>query len=228
MAAQLELLGYRADYVDNGVQALEYWQQGGYNLLLTDIRMPEMNGYELVTEIRKLERNADQRAPIIAITANALKADVEKCFDVGVDGVISKPVELDELRSVLEKWVSTSETPLDTLDAQQGIVPTVKDAVDLNVLVQSTGDKPELHQDLLKSYRDELDDQLSNIQQAFAWKNNEQIAEYTHKLKSSSRSLGAMALAMICQRLESKASEAAWDDIGKPHTFVGEACCRSV
>jgi len=215
MAAQLEILGYRADYVENGVQALEYWQQEEYGLLLTDIRMPEMNGYELVTEIRLQESGGDQRAPIIAITANALEADVEKCFEAGIDDVIAKPVELEELRSVLEKWVPVSEIQVGDTDTPEKIDLSAVDAIDLNVLTQSTGDKPDLHQHLLRSYREALDDELDNIQQAFAWKNSEQIAEYTHKLKSSSRSLGAMAMAQVCQQLEVSANEADWDQIEK-------------
>ena len=213
MAAQLKILGYRADYVENGVLALESWQQGNYDLLLTDIRMPEMNGYELVSELRLQETGGDLRAPVIAITANALEADVEKCFKVGVDDVIAKPVELEDLRDALEKWVSVKEIPVGTAEPQKNVDLPVEDAIDLNVLTQSTGDKPDLHQHLLRSYREVLDDELDNIQQAFAWKNNEQIAEYTHKLKSSSRSLGAMAMAQVCQRLEAKANEADWDKI---------------
>ena len=215
MAAQLKMLGYRADYVENGVLALENWQQGNYDLLFTDIRMPEMNGYELVTELRLQETGGDQRAPVIAITANALEADVEKCFEVGIDDVIAKPVELEELRDVLEKWVSVKEIQVGTAELQNNVDLPVENAIDLNVLTQSTGDKPDLHRHLLRSYREALGNELDNIQQAFAWKNSEQIAEYTHKLKSSSRSLGAMAMAQVCQHLEAKANEADWDIIEK-------------
>jgi len=213
MAAQLNILGYRADYVDNGAQALKLWQQGHYNLLLTDMRMPEMNGYELVQKIRQQESDQGLRAPVIAITANALQADVEKCFAVGVDDVIPKPVELDELRNVLEKWAPADRLGAATEDVLDAIDLRVDEAVDLGVLAQSTGDKPDLHRRLLQTYSDSLEAELENIQQAFAWKNNEQIAEYAHKLKSSSRSLGVMAMAHTCQQLESKATDAAWDQI---------------
>ena len=214
MAAQLKMLGYRADYVENGIQALESWQQDEYQLLLTDIRMPGMDGYELVTQIRLREKEQAQRLPIIAITANALEADVEKCFEAGVDDVIAKPVELDDLRNALEKWAPDQPLGKDPSAMQADVVDlSTREAIDSNVLVQSTGDKPELHRHLLGCYRDALEDELDNIQQAFAWKNNEQLAEYTHKLKSSSRSLGAMDMAQVCQRLESKAIDASWEDI---------------
>ncbi len=215
MAAQLNILGYHADYVENGAQALQLWQQGNYNLLLTDIRMPEMNGYELVQEIRQQELGQDLRAPVIAITANALEADVEKCFAVGVDDVIPKPVELDDLRITLEKWAPNGIVEDAEQDNQDAIDLLVDEAIDLSVLAQSTGDKPDLHRHLLKSYYEALEDELDSMQQAFAWKNSEQIADYAHKLKSSSRSLGAMDMAQTCQQLETKATDAEWDEIEK-------------
>jgi PAS domain S-box-containing protein len=215
MAAQLELLGYEADFAENGVQALEKWQQKDYAVLLTDIRMPKMDGYEMVGEIRAREKDGDGRLPVIAITANALEDDVDKCYSVGVDDVIPKPVELDDLRSALARWVSSGKVEGGARGGSAGNGPDDREAFDLEVLRQSTGEKPKLHEQLLRSYRDELDGELDNMQQAFAWKNNEQLAEYTHRLKSSSHSLGAAKLAGICQQLESAARSADWDDIEK-------------
>ena len=172
-----------------------------------------MNGYELVQEIREQENGQGTRAPVIAITANALEADVEKCFAVGVDEVIPKPVELDDLRSALEKWAPDEAFDEAEQDKHEAVDLVVEGAIDLSVLTLSTGDNPDLHRRLLKSYHEALEGELENIQQAFAWKNSEQIAEYTHKLKSSSRSLGAMAMAQTCQQLESRATDASWDQI---------------
>ena len=213
MAAQLNILGYTADYVENGLQALEQWRDGDYNLLLTDIRMPEMNGYELVRQIRRQENEHELPVPVIAITANALEADIEKCFAVGMNDVIAKPVDLDDLSQALEKWAPDSLADDSDWTNPDAIDLLVQDTVDLNVLTQSTGDKPELHRDLLNAYREALGSELDNIQQAFAWKNNEQLAEYTHKLKSSSRSMGAMGMSQICQQLEAAANAADWNDI---------------
>jgi EAL domain-containing protein (putative c-di-GMP-specific phosphodiesterase class I)/signal transduction histidine kinase/DNA-binding response OmpR family regulator len=213
MAAQLEILGYRADYAENGVQALEAWRQRDYGLLLTDIRMPEMNGYDLVREIRLIDQDRQGHTPIVAITANALEADVEKCFSVGVDDLIAKPVELEDLRDALLKWLPQAAQAKDETDSVASLDLELGSPIDTKVLTQSTGDKPELHRHLLQSYWQALDNEIDNVQQAFAWKNHEQIAEYTHKLKSSSRSLGAMTMANICQQLETAANEANWEQL---------------
>jgi len=237
MAAQLDMLGYEADYAENGVQALAHWRQGNYALLLTDMRMPEMNGYDLVREIRQLEHAGGERAPVIAITANALVADIEKCFAVGVDDVIAKPVELEDLRSALQKWVpvesqnsSPQHAPVPVEFVLPGGASTIG-AIDFDVLAQSTGDKPELHRSLLQSYGEALKDELGSIQQAFAGKNSEQIADYSHKLKSSSSSLGVTALAQVCEQLESGAKQQIWPDLEQlmPHLRKhGEAALRSI
>ena len=144
-------------------------------------------------------------------SANALEADVKKCFEAGVDGVISKPVELEDLRDALQKW-APQEDMIEAADqAPVDLSLEPNEVVDLKVLAESTGDKPELHRHLLNSYRNALGDETDNIQQAFAWKNHEQLVEYAHKLKSSSRSLGALGMSRICQQLETAASEADWD-----------------
>ena len=213
IAAQLEVLGYRADFAEDGIEALSQRQERDYGALLTDIRMPRMDGYELVREIRRQDEGQERRLPVIAITANALEADVDRCFEAGVDDVIPKPVELEHLRRALQKWAPSAARGEAPAKKRVDLATGDDEAVDLSVLVQSIGEKPELHRQLLRDYRDELERELENIQQAFAWKNSEQLAEYTHKLKSSSRSLGVKALGDACESLEAKARNADWDRI---------------
>ena len=105
---QLALLGYAADVAGDGEQALARWRSGNYALLLTDLHMPLMDGYQLTIAIRDEERAAAQgvrRIPIIALTANALKDEAQRCLEIGMDDYRSKPVPLAELTAALEKWL---------------------------------------------------------------------------------------------------------------------------
>jgi len=104
---QLELIGYTADYVDNGLEALNQLEQEDYHLLMTDIQMPMMNGYELVKKIREIETNSKKHLPVIAFTASVLKEDVDKCMAAGMDDVITKPIKLKELEQGLPKWLKS-------------------------------------------------------------------------------------------------------------------------
>jgi CheY-like chemotaxis protein/HPt (histidine-containing phosphotransfer) domain-containing protein len=120
---QLRLLGYACEMAEDGVIALEKWRSGHYALLLTDCHMPNMDGFELTDAIRadegaqskEAEQGAEQvdkkgteqgkRAPIIAVTANAMQGEAERCRERGMDDYLAKPLRLNELAAMLAKWM---------------------------------------------------------------------------------------------------------------------------
>lgn len=104
----LAKLGYVVEVVNDGKEAVEKHQIQQFDMIFMDCQMPRMDGYEATTEIRKLETGG-QRIPIIAMTANAMKSDREKCIEAGMDDYISKPVSLPKLQKVLECWSKDSE-----------------------------------------------------------------------------------------------------------------------
>jgi CheY-like chemotaxis protein len=97
----LQRLGYRADVVANGLEALASAQRQHYDIILMDVQMPEMSGLEATKKLRELWPGGPQRPWIIAITANAMAEDREQCLAAGMDDYISKPIKLDELKVVL-------------------------------------------------------------------------------------------------------------------------------
>ena len=99
----LKRLGYRAHAVSNGREALQALEFGSYDVLLMDVRMPEMDGLEATRIIRQRWHN---KMKIIAITAYALKGDREKCLEAGMDDYISKPVKMEELNETLRKHLT--------------------------------------------------------------------------------------------------------------------------
>lgn len=102
---QLTKLGYPAEFAVHGREAVEKYRQGKYTVILMDCQMPEMDGFEATREIRKLERETGVHIPIIAMTANSMEADRERCIMSGMDDFVSKPVRLDKLSEVLNKWM---------------------------------------------------------------------------------------------------------------------------
>jgi len=101
---QLKKLGYAVDIVGNGLEALEAWKREGYDVILMDCQMPEMDGYAATQKIRELEIGRDCKpVRIVAMTASAMQGDRELCLAAGMDDYISKPVDTVELQGALER-----------------------------------------------------------------------------------------------------------------------------
>ena len=110
LVRQLELLGIAADAADDGAAALDAWARGRYVAVLTDIHMPEMDGYELAQRIRAAEADGrGARTPMIAVTANALKGEEQRCLAVGMDAYMTKPIGMDRLHATLQRWLSVDD-----------------------------------------------------------------------------------------------------------------------
>ena len=110
MVAQkmLEKFGLKAALADNGVEALKLLKEQSFDLVLMDCQMPEMDGFDATREIRKLDIKTlnEQRLPVVAMTANVMSGDRERCLEVGMDDYIGKPVQRDYLEAVLRKWLT--------------------------------------------------------------------------------------------------------------------------
>ena len=104
LEAQISYLGYSAKFGNDGVDALKLLESDRYDLLLTDIRMPVMDGYELIRTVRSSETELSN-IPIVAVTANAMQTDIDQCFEAGANDVLPKPFNLEELRVILRKWM---------------------------------------------------------------------------------------------------------------------------
>ena len=103
-------LGCDVDTALTGVEAVELAAKNDYDIILMDIQMPEMDGYQATEEIRNAEAGTGRRTPILAMTANAMKWDRERCLEGGMDDCIIKPVSLDNLRNIIHEWIH-SNTP---------------------------------------------------------------------------------------------------------------------
>ena len=101
----MKKLGYRVDAVANGLEVITALDTIPYDLVLMDCQMPELDGYETTQQLRKDPRWLN--LPVIAMTANAMQGDREKCLEAGMSDYITKPVRIEELKSVLERWTQT-------------------------------------------------------------------------------------------------------------------------
>lgn len=102
---QLEKLSLKGHITSDGLEALNAWREGEYDIILTDCHMPHLNGFELTERVRQIESDENlARTPIIAVTANALSGEADQCLAAGMDDFLSKPVQLAELGKMINKW----------------------------------------------------------------------------------------------------------------------------
>lgn len=221
MLAQLNLLGYTAEVAEDGIAALEMWRSGSYTLLLTDCHMPNMDGFELTAAIRQAEPEGS-RLPIIAVTANAMQGEFQRCLDLGMDDYLSKPLRLKELKSMLDKWLPPAGeiTPIARGEAVEALsinhaneeieskkgqdetspdFPAVWDSTTLSRLV---GDNPTMHHRLLEKFLCSAQEQVAAIGSAAVTGETNMVGDIAHKLKSAARTVGAIQLGELCQQLE--------------------------
>lgn len=200
LGKQLALLGYRAEMVSNGEEALARWRSGGHALLLTDLHMPVMDGYMLAAAVRAEEDEAS-RLPIIALTANAVRGEELRCREAGMDAYLTKPLRLAHLRSAIESSLRPVPTALD----MRGVDPVASSAyspVDLDVLVDLVGDDTAVQDEILAAFRASTADSARKMSDSFSEGAWEAMSDAAHKLKSASRSIGAVRLGEICADIE--------------------------
>ncbi len=209
---QLALLGEASVIADDGRKALKLWQSGDYAILFTDLHMPEMDGYELTQAIRAAE-NGKSHTRIIAFTANALKGEAEHCLAMGMDDYLSKPVQLAKLKAMLEKWLplaseagKSAQEHLSPSPIHCATAPEKPDTsaapVDLNVLKALVGDDGEIIRELLNDFRHSAEKTAEELRAACEAKQAAAAGALAHKLKSSARSVGALALGELCFEME--------------------------
>lgn len=212
---QLALLGYTADIVRDGREALARARRGRYALLLTDLHMPLMDGYELANAIRK-EEASGVRMPIVALTANALKGEARRCRDNGMDDYMTKPVQLADLHAMLVTWMPAHAKPT-ALRRRMGeqrssphndppprSVPAAP-AVDLGVLAALVGDDPAVIGAMLDAFATSAARSGAAIRQGVATAAHSTVGDAAHSLKSAARSIGARRLGTLCDEMETAA-----------------------
>ena len=204
---QLHLLGYLCEVAHNGVQALEMWRNRRYALLLTDCHMPRMDGYALTAAIRQAEPAAT-RMPIIAVTANAMQGELDRCLAHGMDDYLSKPLRMADLREIMHKWLplpgepDTHAAPLDDDHSVPEAAGSDSVVWQADALRQMVGDNPALQQRLLAKFLVNAHAQVASIQAASDCGDLKRAADVAHTLKSAARTVGAMALGALCQQIE--------------------------
>ncbi|MCE9609788.1 MAG: response regulator [Chthoniobacter sp.] len=209
---QLAQLGFTADVVANGREALAALTRQTYDLVLMDCQMPELDGYSATAQIREREKafaasgGKPARLPIIAMTANVMPHDREKCLAAGMDDYIGKPVDPDHLRAALDRAMAGNAT-LFTAPVAPTAPADASAAVDMRRLHQVSGNDPAQMRKLLRLYFTETPRQLAQLSAAIAEHRAADVRNLVHKTSGSSLSLGFTVMAQPLLKLKEMAEQ---------------------
>ncbi len=228
LARQIEALGLQAQTAVDGRDALALWQAGGIDVVVTDCNMPHMDGYALSRTIREIEeKEGRRRTPVIAWTANVLPSAAEQCRAAGMDDILTKPAELSTLRMTLSRWVSSggiatsaSDDPA-TAASQTGQVAALS-LLGLNKIASTPAERAEILVDFISNSESDL----SDLRAAQLVSDHPACARIAHRMIGSSRMIGAIELANVCEDMERAARQGSTDDVKKADAAMDGALCR--
>ncbi|MDH5668091.1 MAG: PAS domain S-box protein [Nitrospira sp.] len=215
--AMLNMLGYHVAIAANGRDAVDAVQRIPFSLILMDCQMPVMNGFDATAEIRRWEQTAHphHRMPIIALTANAMQGDRERCQDAGMDDYLAKPFTATQLGAILSLWLSPPESSLDSVTQapvttlHEPLIPAAHPTtglVDFTALESikeiARQSSSALLAKALTAYLADAPPLIQRIREALATTDFDELTAAAHRLKSSSATLGAMTIATLCEQLE--------------------------
>jgi signal transduction histidine kinase/DNA-binding response OmpR family regulator len=190
----LEKMGYRADVAGNGLEAIQAVERQPYDLILMDVQMPEMDGLDATREI-VARWGRDERPRIVAMTADAMQEDRDRCLAAGMDDYLTKPVRTAELIGAIQQTQRRNATP----ESRGDQPPVDHEAIDR--LVASMGER-DFVADLLGTFLDEAGPMLDDLDRAIAGEDVETLRRTAHTLKSNTATFGALPLSETCRELE--------------------------
>ncbi len=221
--AMMERLGCKCSIASNGIEALKLLELAKYDAIFMDCNMPEMDGYETTRQVRQLDSEVSQ-IPIIAMTANVLDGDREKCIQAGMNDYTKKPLKLDKLIEKIKCWVGAAqqeenievETETDTnlpIVCETNITNTVEQtAISIDAVETLRENVGEGFSDMAQAYIDDMEILLRSLEKSVEEKDPNSLRHYAHSIKGSSSNFGASRLVHLSKQLE---------EIGKNDSIEG-------
>lgn len=205
MSKLLERFGFkRISMVENGRQALEARERNECDLILMDCHMPEMNGFEATAQIRTLEEENGEHIPIIAMTANAMPGERERCLAYGMDEYISKPLDVRMFRAILSQWARFPQQP----EGSSRIKKAKKapagewDMLDLSIIRSFSAGDEEAERSFVSVFMSQAQKSLVQLHHACHVNTPELWEETAHTFKGSAANVGARKLSALCHQAQ--------------------------
>ena len=226
--AMLERMGYSVMLVENGQLALSAFKENNFDLIVMDCQMPVMDGYEATRQIRRYEMQPSDRdgvdssrsihIPIVAMTANAIKGDREKCIDAGMDDYIKKPITPEALRSVFERWIEQeNSTPVPDKQVTEKAERLHNSVFDFAQLKIRMLDDESIARELVRAFIIDIPEQMIELNEAIASRDAAKLQFIAHTIKGISGNINAHKLQEAARKLEARSCDMKSDDFEDLH-----------
>lgn len=216
--------GHEAVLVGTGSAAVEAWEAGGFDLILMDLQMPQMDGFEATAVIREREKAKATYTPIVALTANAASTDEARCRAAGMDAFISKPVSVDVFCDVIARVIDKRGSRAAALDA--GRAAATSEVFDLERALEAVSGERELLDGMIGIFLRQTPRVMQDIDTAIAGGDAAALENAAHKLKGSVAMFGAKAARDAAQRLEDLAEARDMAAFGAARLTLGDEIAR--
>jgi CheY-like chemotaxis protein len=206
----LEHLRHEVVVAGNGAEAVGKYAEGVFDLVLMDVQMPQMNGFEATARIRDLQQSSGRRVPIIAMTAHAMKGDRERCLEAGMDAYVSKPIDSKWLRTVIGATLQSQDpkksppvADLPRVNLRESVESErTGNTIDWEAVSDRYADFPSAHDELADLFVSQCPQWRSEIQQALVEGEGEKLMNTVHSLRGAAESIAADRVAHAALQLE--------------------------
>ncbi|WP_058865893.1 response regulator [Chloracidobacterium thermophilum] len=219
----LEILGYQVGVAHNGLEAIERFQTQPPDAILMDCHLPEMDGYTATQRIREQERTLGRHVPIIALTANALAGERDRCLAAGMDDYLAKPFRMKDLEEVMQRVLGAASQPTPAAQSEHrtGEIPTENAEseaalLDADAFWIGTGITPGSHgaqqlaQQIITTFQSDVAAQMQELRAAMERQDAKEVRAIAHRLYGSAAQLGARRLARALKHLEKAPDASTW------------------
>jgi CheY-like chemotaxis protein len=203
----LDKFGHKVQVANNGKEALALLEKHGFDVVLMDVQMPEMDGFETTARIRTREQATGQHLPIVALTAHAMKGDRERCLQAGMDGYVTKPIQTQELLDTLEALVRRREPP-------PPIVPQPKTRqapFDRTAVLARVGGDRSLLAEVVDLFLQESSGMVDELRAALDIRESKRLMRAAHTIKGAVDIFGAQAVYDAAFQVETLAQQGKLD-----------------
>jgi two-component system sensor histidine kinase/response regulator len=219
IARLLERWGHQATIVQNGIEALETFSKEAFDLILMDVQMPEMDGFEATARIRQIEKDQGRHIPIIAMTAHAMKGDRERCLEAGMDDYVPKPISSDTLLNSIKALVPRQDKP----DTKENVMTlNAQPAFDKKMLLKAFDDDWDFLKEIIEMFIADYPKMLKEIEDAIDTKDAPTLQRTAHALKGMLGNFQVQTAVQKAFALEKMGEKAAFDQTREIFTQLSD------